>query len=86
MINFLSQLSGDFIFNDCDDCFELKELDNVVRHWEDDNGEDVALSVHDTPLADIEQIMKYEDIIRGSYLWSRLVPFTKMLDGDWSLL
>ena len=86
MINFLSQLSGDFIFNDCDDCFELKELDNVVRHWEDDNGEDVALSVHDTPLADIEQIMKYEDIIRGSYLRSRLVPFTKMLDGDWSLL
>ena len=64
MINFLSQLSGDFIFNDCDDCFELKELDNVVRHWEDDNGEDVALSVHDTPLADIEQIMKYSILLQ----------------------
>ena len=58
MINVLSQLSGDFIFNDCDDCLELKELDNVVRHWEDDDGEDVALSVHDTPLVDIKLIMK----------------------------
>lgn len=64
MINFLSQLSGDFIFNDCDDCFELKELDNVVRHWEDDDGEDVALAVHDTPLADIEQIMKYSILLQ----------------------
>ena len=58
MINVLSQLSGDFIFNDCDDCLELKELDNVVRHWEDDDGENVALSVHDTPLVDIKLIMK----------------------------
>ena len=27
----------------------------------------------------------FQFIIRGSYLWSRLVPFTKMLDQDWSL-